>query len=61
MTRDEAALEALTDADQGLPVLYFAEAAQLRQMGLKGIRALLDFRQKFGLEVELRSVRVLDG
>ena len=61
LARDEAALEALTDADQRLPVLYFEEAAQLRQMGLEGIRALLDFRATFGPEVELRSVRGLDA
>ncbi len=57
LARDEAALEALTEADQRLPVLFFGEAAKLRQMGLEGLRALLDFRAVFGPGVELRSVR----
>ena len=61
MTRDEAALAALTEADRRLPVLYFGEAAKLRRMGLEGIRALLDFRTEFGPEVELRSVRAAPG
>ena len=34
LARDEAALEALTEADRRLPVLYFGEAAKLRHMGL---------------------------
>ena len=37
------------------------EATQLRQMGLEGIRALLDFRAEFGPEVELRSVKAGPG
>ena len=57
LARDEAALEALTDADQQMAVLFFGEAAKLRQMGLEGLRALLDFRAVFGPGVELRSVR----
>ena len=56
--RDEAALEALTEADRRLPVLYFGEAAQLCRLGLEGLRALLDFRAEFGPSVELRSVSV---
>ena len=58
LARDEAALEALTEADQRLPVLYFGEAAKLRHMGLDGLRALLDFRAEFGPKVEIRSVKV---
>ena len=58
LARDEAALEALTEADRRLPVLFFEEAGMLRQMGLEGIRALLDFRAEFGPEVDLRSVRL---
>ena len=61
LARDEAALEALTDGDRRLPVLFFGEAAKLRQMGLEGIRAVLDFRVTFGPKVELRSVRVPDA
>ena len=58
LARNEGALEVLTEVDRRLPVLYFAEAAKLRQMGLDGLRALLDFRAEFGPEVELRSVKV---
>ncbi len=61
LARDEAALEALTDADRRLPVLYFGEAAQLCRLGLEGLRALLDFRAEFGPSVELRSVSVPDA
>ncbi len=58
MSRDEAALDGLKGADQQLPVLFFGEAAKLRQIGLEGLRALLDFRAEFGPKVEIRSVRV---
>ena len=61
LARDEAALDALTEADQQLPVLFFGEAAKLRQMGLEGIRALLAFRAEFGPSVELISVKVPDA
>ena len=61
LVRDETALEALTEADRRLPVLFFGEAAKLHQMGLEGVRALLDFRAEFGPSVELRSVSVPDA
>ena len=34
------------------------EATQLQQMGLDGLRALLDFREAFGPTVEILSVKV---
>ena len=58
LARDEAALEVLTEADQKLPVLFFGEAVKLRQMGLDGLRALLDFRQVFGPGVQITTVKV---
>ena len=61
LARDEAALEALTGPDRKLPVLFFREAVKLRQIGLDGLRALLDFRAEFGPRVELRAVRVPDA
>jgi hypothetical protein len=58
LARDEAALDALTEADRVLPVLFFGEAEKLRRMGLEGLRALLEFRQEFGPSLELYSVKV---
>lgn len=61
LARDEAALEALTEADRALPVLFFGEAEKLRQMGLDGLGALLAFRAEFGPSVELEQVKVADA
>ena len=54
--RDEAALEALTEADEGLPVLFFGEAEKLSRLGLEGFRAVLDVRAEFGPSVALEKV-----
>ena len=58
LARNEGALAVLTEDDRRLPVLYFGEAAKLRQMGLDGLRALLHFREAFGPTVEILSVKV---
>ena len=55
--RDEAALEALTEADEGLPVFYFGEAEKLARLGLEGLRVALDLRQEFGPTVALVKVK----
>ena len=54
--RDAAALDALTEADEGLPVLFFGEATKLARLGLEGLRAVLDLRQEFGPSVVLCKV-----
>ena len=61
LARDEAALEALIEADHALPVLFFAEAEKLRRLGLTGLGALLDFRAEFGPGVRLVKVTSGDG
>ncbi len=59
MVRNEVALEALTEADHGIPVLFFAEAEMLGRLELEGLRALLNLRAAFGPSVAL--VRVDDA
>ena len=54
--RNEAALEALTEADEGLPVLFFNEAEKLSRLGLEGLRVALDLREAFGPAVVLQKV-----
>ena len=53
--RDEAALDALLEEDEGLPVLFFSDCAHT--LGLKGLEALLNVRETFGPFVRLRSVK----
>ena len=48
LARDQDALKTLTDEDRGLPVLFFADCAHVEELGLDGLRALLDARQVFG-------------
>ncbi len=57
LARDEAALEALTEADQALPVLFFTEGEALSRLELEGLRAVLDVRAEFGPSAMLRKVR----
>ena len=54
--RDEAALEALTEVDEGLPVFFFGEAGKLARLGLEGLRVALDLRAQFGPSVALVKV-----
>ena len=56
LARDSEALEALTEADQGLPVLFFGECEEARKLGLEGLGVLLDFRAEFGPSVRLAAV-----
>ncbi len=56
LARDAEALAALTEAERGLPVLYFADCQKAAALGLEGLRTLLDTRAVFGPEVALRSV-----
>ena len=57
LVRDEAGLASLTEADRELPVLYFADCVHAEELGLPGLRGLLDVREKFGPGVALRGVR----
>ena len=59
VARDEDALEALTEVDQALPVIYFVECSELAKLPRKGLRAVLDLRQVFGPSAQLR--RVVEG
>jgi hypothetical protein len=61
LARDEAVLDALTEVDGQLPVLFFGEAEKLCRMGLEGLQVVLDFRKEFGPSVELCSVKVPDA
>ena len=58
LARDEAALAALTEADQALPVIYFAECSELAKLPLRGLRAVLDLRQVFGPSAKLVGVQL---
>ena len=57
LVRDRDNLAVLTEGDQGLPIIFFSEAEKVLEMGLDGVRVLLDFRQTFGPSVELKRVR----
>ena len=65
LARDEPALEALTEADRVLPVLFFAECPDLLKGGLEGLRgrlgAVLDTRQVFGPAVTVQVVEARDA
>lgn len=54
---DEAALAALTDAECHLPVLFFRDLTKAQDLGIEGLRVLLDTRQAFGPCVQLRGIR----
>ncbi len=57
LARDEAALDALTEADRTLPVLYFSDCDRGHVLGLEGLRVLLDMRETFGPQVTLQQVK----
>ena len=57
LARDEAALASLTQEDQALPVLYFADCIHGRTLGLEGLRVLLDVRTQFGPSAKLKTVK----
>ena len=61
LARDESALEALTEADQALPVLFFGDCAELAKLGLDGLAAVLNVREVFGPSATLRSPEVGHG
>ena len=56
LARDEEALEALTDADRHLPVIFFADCEKAARLGLEGLRVLLNSREAFGPSVGLEAV-----
>ena len=57
LARDKATLDALTEDDRSLPVLYFVDCVHAQELGLEGLRALLDTRAAFGPLVRLRSLK----
>ena len=57
IARDSAALAALTEADQGLPVLTFADCDLLAGLAPSELGAVLDAKRLLGPEVTLREVR----
>jgi hypothetical protein len=48
LARDEKALEALTEADRLLPVLFFSDCEKLAGLGSSDLSKVLDVRQLFG-------------
>ena len=56
LARDEAALDALTEPDRALPVLFFTECDELAKLGVEGLRAVLEVRAAFGLSTPIRFV-----
>jgi hypothetical protein len=57
LARDAKALEALTEADHGLPVLTFADCELLAGLGPAEIGAVLVVKCSLGPEVALRELR----
>ena len=60
LVRDEDALRAVKGEDQKLPVLFYRDCAHVKNLGLEGLRALLDTREVFGPRVGL-TVRKPSG
>jgi hypothetical protein len=57
LARDAIALEALTERDQLLPVLTFADCEKLAGLEAADLSAILDVRQALGPNAELVAVR----
>ena len=59
LARDRSALAALTQADEGVPVLYFDEIQKLDGCGLEELACILELKRTFGPTVQLEMREVL--
>ena len=61
LARDEADLDRLSERARSLPVLYFAECAQLQRLAPEDLGKILDIRTVFGPAIVVEVKQASEG